>query len=144
MSLDIVSLFIRADNFTASAVCCRLMSSTLGSASSWAEIRSIVPLGRGYFSHNPRHFVPGYYQPVPPGQKPFGPRAPRLKLTRMGACPYRRQAPSRLLESLASSAVCLLSSVFRLKLLDKSAFSPNVLPPCAIGVSPGRGKPNYV
>src|SRR5271166_2634920 len=52
-----------------------------------AEIRSIVPLGRGYFPHNPRHFVPGYYQPVPPGQKPFGPRAPRLKLTRMGACP---------------------------------------------------------
>src|SRR5271165_4895179 len=32
MSLDIVSLFIRADNFTAGAVCCRLMSSTLGSA----------------------------------------------------------------------------------------------------------------
>src|SRR5271166_4180326 len=30
MSLDIVSLFIRADNFTASAVCCRLMSSKLG------------------------------------------------------------------------------------------------------------------
>src|ERR1700730_16692803 len=29
MSLDIVSLFIRADNFTASAVCCRLMSSKL-------------------------------------------------------------------------------------------------------------------
>ena len=25
------------------------------------------------------HFVPGYYQPVPPGQKPFGPRALRLK-----------------------------------------------------------------
>src|SRR5208283_976724 len=22
-----------------------------------------------------RHFVPGYYQPVPPGQRPFGPRA---------------------------------------------------------------------
>ena len=45
------------------------------------------PAGRGYFPHNPRHFVPGYYQPVPPGQKPFGPRAPRLKLTRMGARP---------------------------------------------------------
>src|ERR1700730_9254264 len=29
MSLDIVSLFIRADNFTASAVCCRLMSSKI-------------------------------------------------------------------------------------------------------------------
>ena len=35
-----------------------------------------------------RHFVPGYYQPVPPGQKPFGPRAPRLKLTRMGHLLY--------------------------------------------------------
>src|SRR5271157_5896758 len=64
---------------------------TLGSASSWAEIRSIVPVGRGYFPHNPRHFVPGYYQPVPPGQKPFGPRAPRLKLTRMGVRPYLRR-----------------------------------------------------
>src|SRR5271166_438123 len=49
---------------------------------------SIVPLGPGYFRHNRRHFVPGYYQPVPPGQKPFGPRAPRLKLTHMGARPY--------------------------------------------------------
>ena len=57
---------------------------------------------------------------------------------------------SRLLESLsprvpfASSAVCLLSAVLSLKLLDKSVFSPNVPPPCAIGVLPGRGKPNYV
>jgi hypothetical protein len=24
-----------------------------------AKIGSIVPLGRGYFAHNPRHFVPG-------------------------------------------------------------------------------------
>jgi hypothetical protein len=25
---------------------------------------SIVPLGRGYFPHHPRHFVPGYYRAV--------------------------------------------------------------------------------
>src|SRR5271166_4003583 len=35
---------------------------------------SIVPLGRGYFPHDSRHFVPGYYQPVPPGQKPLAHR----------------------------------------------------------------------
>src|ERR1700693_1472896 len=30
------------------------------------------PAGTGLFSHDPRsrHFVPGYYQPVPPRQKP--------------------------------------------------------------------------
>jgi hypothetical protein len=28
---------------------------------------STVPLGRGSLNR-PRHFVPGYYQPVPPGQ----------------------------------------------------------------------------
>jgi hypothetical protein len=33
-----------------------------------AKIGSIVPLGRGYFSHDPRHFVPGYDRAVPPGQ----------------------------------------------------------------------------
>jgi hypothetical protein len=33
-----------------------------------AKIGSIVPLGRGYFLHNPRHFVPGYYRAVPPAQ----------------------------------------------------------------------------
>jgi hypothetical protein len=33
---------------------------------------STVPPGRSRFTSIPRHFVPGYYQPVPPGQKPFG------------------------------------------------------------------------
>jgi hypothetical protein len=36
-----------------------------------AEIRSIVPLGRGYFPHDSRHFVPGYYHAVPLGQNTF-------------------------------------------------------------------------
>jgi hypothetical protein len=30
---------------------------------------SIVPLGRSYFPYDSRHFVPGYYRAVPPGQK---------------------------------------------------------------------------
>jgi hypothetical protein len=35
-----------------------------------AAIRSIVPLGRGYFTNDSRHFVPGgYYRAVSPGQK---------------------------------------------------------------------------
>jgi hypothetical protein len=33
-----------------------------------------VPPGRGFSAWLPRHFVPGYYQPVPPGQKPFAHR----------------------------------------------------------------------
>jgi hypothetical protein len=41
-----------------------------------AKIGSIVPLGRGYFPHDPRHFVPGYDRAVPPGQNT--PRPPRL------------------------------------------------------------------
>jgi hypothetical protein len=61
----------------------------------------------------------------------------------------RDYSSSRVLEFLSpgvpgSSAVFLLSAVLGLKLLDKSAFSPNVPPPFAIGVLPGRGKPNYV
>jgi hypothetical protein len=28
------------------------------------------PYGTGVFSHFPRHFVPGYYQAVPPGRRP--------------------------------------------------------------------------
>jgi hypothetical protein len=35
-----------------------------------SKIGSIVPLGPGYFPHNARHFVPGYYRAVPPEQKP--------------------------------------------------------------------------
>ena len=31
---------------------------------------SIVPLGRGSFPRDSRHFVPGYYRAVPPGRKP--------------------------------------------------------------------------
>src|SRR5271166_3365371 len=55
--------------------------------------------GTGYFPHDSRHFVPGYYQPVPPGQKPFAPWAPRVKLTLMG------------MRSRASGAVCLDTSL---------------------------------
>jgi hypothetical protein len=33
-----------------------------------ANLGSIVPLGWGYFPDNPRHFVPGYYRAVLPGQ----------------------------------------------------------------------------
>jgi len=50
--------------------------------SSQAEIRSIVPLGRGYFPHDSRHFVPGYYRAVPPGQKPSPIEVPRIIISR--------------------------------------------------------------
>ena len=32
------------------------------------------PSGTGVSASLPRHFVPAYYQPVPPGQKPFAHR----------------------------------------------------------------------
>ena len=32
------------------------------------------PSGTGLSASLPRHFVPAYYQPVPPGQKPFAHR----------------------------------------------------------------------
>ena len=38
-----------------------------------AEIRSIVPLGLGYFPHDSRHFVPGYDHAVPVGQNTLSP-----------------------------------------------------------------------
>ena len=40
---------------------------------SQGKIGSIVLLGRGHFPYNPRHFVPGYYRAVPPGQKTLVP-----------------------------------------------------------------------
>jgi hypothetical protein len=46
-------------------------------------IGSIVPLGRGY-SHDSRHFVPGYYRAIPPGQKPSPIEVPRIILALMG------------------------------------------------------------
>ena len=36
------------------------------------------------FPPDSRHFVPGYYRAVPPGQKAFAPGAPQVKLTLMG------------------------------------------------------------
>jgi len=51
--------------------------------------RDALPAGTGYFPHDSRHSVPGYYQSVPPGQKPFAPRAHRVKLTLMGRAPAR-------------------------------------------------------
>jgi hypothetical protein len=40
-------------------------------ASNLSEIRSIVPLGWGYFPHASRYFVPGYDHAVPLGQNRF-------------------------------------------------------------------------
>ena len=50
---------------------------------------STVPPGRGLSASLPRHFVPGYYQPVPPGQKPLTHRVPRIKLALVGRAPPR-------------------------------------------------------
>jgi|SRR5450432_181398 hypothetical protein len=38
-----------------------------------------------------RHFVPGYYQPVPPGRKALAYPGPRIKLAPMGGTPYLRR-----------------------------------------------------
>jgi hypothetical protein len=45
------------------------LSSPFGTDNDFSS--SAVPPGRGLSPSLPRHFVPGYDQPVPPGQKPF-------------------------------------------------------------------------
>ena len=59
-------------------------------------------------NRRPRHFVPGYYQPVPPGQKPLTHRAPRIKLALMGRAPARsrRQASDGRVPSSALDGRC--------------------------------------
>jgi hypothetical protein len=42
------------------------------------------PVGTGYFSHDSRHFVPGYYRAVPPGLKPFAHRSASHYLSAYG------------------------------------------------------------
>jgi hypothetical protein len=46
---------------------------------------STVPPRRGLSASLPRHFVPGYYQPVPPGQNCIATQAVRAWL--LSACP---------------------------------------------------------
>ena len=45
---------------------------------------STVPPGRGLSASLPRHFVPGYYRAVPPGQNHSPSEAPRIKSALMG------------------------------------------------------------
>ena len=45
---------------------------------------STVPPGRGLSASLPRHFVPGYYRAVPPGQNHSPSEAPRIKPALMG------------------------------------------------------------
>ena len=89
------------------------MSSTLGSASclpSWVVGNRLAFLN--VQTADLRHFVPGYYQPVPPGQKPLTHRAPRIKLALAGARLYHRTATgSRGSASLPKSLLPLLTSV---------------------------------
>jgi hypothetical protein len=54
---------------------------------------STVPTGRGLSASLSRHFVPGYDQPVPPGQKPFAYLGPRIELALMGFQP--QESPPR-------------------------------------------------
>jgi hypothetical protein len=43
-----------------------------------SRIGSIVPLGRGRFPRDSRHFVPGYYRACPSGTKPIAIEVPRI------------------------------------------------------------------
>jgi hypothetical protein len=63
---------------------------------------SPVPPGRGLSTSLPRHFVPAYDQPVPPGQKPFAIEGPRIKSALMelepwaeSSCPPRNEETSK-------------------------------------------------
>jgi len=75
----------RPDHSTHSTRCRLLRAGALSLAHAGAQFRrqisvgltrtSTVPPGRDLSASLPRHFVPGYYQPVPPGQKPFAHRS---------------------------------------------------------------------
>jgi hypothetical protein len=45
------------------------------------------PSGTGSLCIATRHFVPGYAQPVPPGQKPFTHRSASHQVSAYGVCP---------------------------------------------------------
>jgi hypothetical protein len=60
-------------------------------------IGSIVPLGRRYFPHDSRHFVPGYDRTVPPGQNHSPIEAPLNYLSAYGLTPPSGQKPSQIL-----------------------------------------------
>jgi hypothetical protein len=48
------------------------------------------PAGTGLFSSASRHFVPGYYRAVPPGQKPSPIEVHRIILALMGLKPWAK------------------------------------------------------
>ena len=73
-----------------------------------AEIRSIVPLGRGYFPHDSRHFVPGYDHAVPLGQKTFSPPRLRIKLALMGLKPWAESSSPSGLRGNKSPQILLI------------------------------------
>ena len=52
-----------------------------------AKAIQLIKAGSSAWIH-PRHFMPGYYQPVPPGQKPFAHRRSLIKLALMGPQPW--------------------------------------------------------
>src|SRR5450631_2133597 len=57
----------------------------------WDWQRLGRPSGTGLSGSLPRHFVPGYYQPVPPGRKALAYPGPRIKLPPMGGTTYLRE-----------------------------------------------------
>jgi hypothetical protein len=51
------------------------------------DLISIVPLGRGHFPHDSRHFVPGHYRAVPPYKSHSPIEAPDNYLSAYGVNP---------------------------------------------------------
>ena len=79
--------------------------------------------GTGLSASLPRHFVPGYYQPVPPGQKPLTHRAPRIKLATCRSASLTRGAlPAKWLGPITSTVDTNDSPLTRNKGLRAGAF----------------------
>jgi hypothetical protein len=70
---------------------------------------STVPPGRGRSASLPRHFVPGYCQPVPPGQEPFaGTKKTGFQMSKLqGANGYQVQRWPRCLPALGRKPLTL-------------------------------------
>jgi hypothetical protein len=69
---------------------CRLLMSGSGFDDEflWDWQRLGRPSGTRLSGSLPRHFVPGYYQPVPPGRKALAYPGPRIKLAPIGVPPH--------------------------------------------------------
>ena len=76
-----------SDDILAFRILKHCFTTFLSLASNLSRDRFNRPAGTGYFPHDSRHIVPGYYLAVPPGQRPFAHRSASHYLSAYGFQP---------------------------------------------------------